>query len=217
VASTGSLLYSAVCSAIGSINGQLHCSSGTGVLDVLREYKEKGRIGHFGFTGHLSPAAHNYLLSKKIPDIEVCLLPVNVADPSYDSFVLNTVPELVKQDIGILAMKTLANGGLQGGVKGGVKGEANGTYASVIPNRISVREAHTFSLSLPIAAIVSGVNTPEQLAYNIETARSFKPLNEHQREELISQCADLGKTGEMEFYKWPRMKYPGQRSTKLSA
>ncbi|QDU07243.1 citrate/2-methylcitrate synthase [Gimesia aquarii] len=37
VASTGSPLYSAVCSAIGSINGLLHCSSGAGVLDALQE------------------------------------------------------------------------------------------------------------------------------------------------------------------------------------
>jgi aryl-alcohol dehydrogenase-like predicted oxidoreductase len=188
-----------------------------GVLDVLREYKEKGVIGHFGFTGHFTPKAHNYLLSKNIPDIEVCLLPVNVADPSYDSFVLNTVPELVKQDIGICAMKTLANGGLHGGVKGGVKGEACGTYASAIPDLLSVREAHSFSLSLPISAIVSGVNNLDQLKHNIETVRTFKPLSEAQREELIARCAGLGKTGEMEFYKWPKMKFPGERQAKLSA
>lgn len=42
VASTGSPLYSAVCSAIGSINGQLHCSSGAGVLDVLQEAMYSG-------------------------------------------------------------------------------------------------------------------------------------------------------------------------------
>lgn len=44
VASTGSPLYSAVCSAIGSINGQLHCSSGTGVLDVLQEAIHSGNV-----------------------------------------------------------------------------------------------------------------------------------------------------------------------------
>jgi aryl-alcohol dehydrogenase-like predicted oxidoreductase len=188
-----------------------------GVLDVLREYKEKGSIRHFGFTGHLTPSAHNHLLSKKIPDLEVCLMPINVADPSYDSFVLNTMPELVKQDIGVLAMKTLSNGGLLGGIRGGMRGEATGTYASVIPEQVSVREAHTFSLSLPISAIVSGVNNLEQLAYNIETARNFKPMSAAEREEIIARCAELGKSGEMEFYKWPGMKYPGPRSNKLRA
>lgn len=37
VASTGSPLYSSICAAIGSLNGQLHCSSGTGVLDALQD------------------------------------------------------------------------------------------------------------------------------------------------------------------------------------
>jgi citrate synthase len=44
VASTGSPLYSAVCSAVGSINGQLHCSSGVGVLDALQEALYSGNV-----------------------------------------------------------------------------------------------------------------------------------------------------------------------------
>jgi len=42
VASTGSPLYSAVCSAIGSIDGLLHRSSGAGVLDALHEAMHSG-------------------------------------------------------------------------------------------------------------------------------------------------------------------------------
>ncbi|QDT23939.1 citrate/2-methylcitrate synthase [Gimesia chilikensis] len=42
VASTGSPLYSSINAAIGSLNGQLHCSSGAGVLDALQEAMHSG-------------------------------------------------------------------------------------------------------------------------------------------------------------------------------
>lgn len=44
VASTGCPLYSAVCSAIGSINGILHYNSGAGVLDALHEAMYSGNV-----------------------------------------------------------------------------------------------------------------------------------------------------------------------------
>ncbi len=179
-----------------------------GVLDELRKAKAEGKIRHIGFSGHRTPTAHNWLLNEGFPDAEAVLLPINVADPSYDSFILNTVPLLQKKDAGILAMKTLGNGGLLGGTRGGTKGDPVGTGRSVIPEIISVRDAQRFALSLPVASIVSGSNDLSQLAENLETARTFQPLGESVREKLIAQCAVHGKTGEMEFYKWPSMRPP---------
>ncbi|VGO23422.1 aldo/keto reductase [Pontiella sulfatireligans] len=179
-----------------------------GVLDELRKAKAEGKVRHIGFSGHRTPTAHNWLLNEGFPDAEAVLLPINVADPSYDSFILNTVPLLLKKDAGILAMKTLGNAGLLGGTRGGTRGDAPGTGRAVIPEIISVRDAHRFSMSLPVAAIVSGSNDLSQLQQNLETARNFQPLGKSDREELIAKCAAHGKTGEMEFYKWPRMRTP---------
>ncbi len=177
-----------------------------GVLDELRKMKAEGKIKHIGFSGHRTPAAHNWLLEEGFPDAEAVLMPINVADPSYDSFILKTLPLLQKKDVGVLAMKTLGNGGLLGGTRGGVKGEALGTGRRVIPDVVSVREAHRFVLSLPVASMVSGSNDLQQLKFNLETAANFQPLDEATRNRLVEACAEHGKTGEMEFYKWDRMK-----------
>ena len=176
-----------------------------GVLDELRKAREEGKIGHIGFTGHRSVEAHLYLLSKGFTDLEASMMPINVADPSYESFILNVIPVLLEQDLGILAMKTLSAAGLMGGTRGGnIPGAAAvGTYPSVIPDILSVREAHRFALSYPVASLVSGINSVEQLAYNLETAWNFKPVSGKERERLILACSDLGSTGEMEPYKWP--------------
>jgi aryl-alcohol dehydrogenase-like predicted oxidoreductase len=179
-----------------------------GVLDELRKAREQGKIRHIGFSGHRTPEAHNWLITEGFPDVEAVLMPVNVADPSYDSFILNTLPLLQKKDVGILAMKTLGNAGLLGGTRGGTRGDPVGSGRAVIPQIVSVREAHTFCLSLPVAAIVSGSNNLEQLQYNLETAKQFRPMASAERDRLMDRCAEIGRTGEMEFYKWPNMKPP---------
>jgi uncharacterized protein len=176
-----------------------------GVLDELLRARDEGKIRHIGFTGHLSYKAHLHLLLKNLPDLEVVMMPINVADPSYNSFIINVIPELMKRDMGILAMKTLSAAGLLGGTRGGnvPNGDPIGTFPSVIPDKLSVRDAHRFALSMPVAAVVSGTNNLEQLEYNLETAREFNPMNAEEREKIIEACADLGSTGEMESYKWP--------------
>jgi aryl-alcohol dehydrogenase-like predicted oxidoreductase len=177
-----------------------------GVLDELRKARDEGKIRHIGFSGHRTPDAHNWLLEEGFPDAEAVLMPINVADPSYESFILKTLPLLMKKDVGVLAMKTLGNGGLLGGTRGGVKGDPVGTGRAVVPELVSVREAHRFALSLPVAAIVSGSNDLKQLADNLDTAKNFQPLSAIERETLIAACAEHGKTGEMEFYKWQGMR-----------
>lgn len=100
-----------------------------------------------------------------------------------------------------MAMKTLGNGGVLGGSQGGIKGDPIGTYPAVVTDLMSVREAHSFALSLPVSAIVSGFNSLGQLRENIGTAERFKPLTEVDRKALVSKCAALGRSGVMEHYK----------------
>ncbi len=47
-------------------------------------------------------------------DFEVCQMPINCFDPSYKSFILNVLPTLVERNMGVIAMKTLANHGADG-------------------------------------------------------------------------------------------------------
>jgi aryl-alcohol dehydrogenase-like predicted oxidoreductase len=85
-----------------------------GVLDVMLKAKAEGKVRHIGFTGHGSWKTHAHVL--ELTDaFETCLMPINIADPSYESFTLNILPILVRRNMGAMAMKTLAADGLMGG------------------------------------------------------------------------------------------------------
>ncbi len=166
-----------------------------GVLDVMEQALAEGKTRHIGFTGHTDPAAHRHLLN--LTDIFHCVqCPVNVADVSYKSFTRTVLPTVVERKMGVIAMKTLANGGFFGGSTHG----QHGNKPRVVPNRISVQEAIHFVWSLPVSVIVSGPDNLEQLEEKISLARKFSGLSEEERLELIERVADMAGR-EVEFYK----------------
>ena len=169
-----------------------------GVLEILIDYKKQGKIKHIGFSGHRDFNAHQHLLNKKLPDIEACLMPINLADPSYKSFINNTMQLMHEQKIGILAMKSLCNGGFFGNGKSGKKYK---NIPSVIPEKVSIAQAHHFALSLPISTLVSGVDSPEQINDNLKSIWQFKPLSNKEQNELIQACRPAALTGKMENFK----------------
>jgi len=166
-----------------------------GLLDVMEQALVEGKTRHIGFTGHTDPAAHQRVL--EVTDIfHTVQCPVNVADVHYKSFVLNVLPIVVERNMGVIAMKTLANGGFFGGSTHG----QHGNKPLVIPNRISIEDAIYFAWSLPVSVIVSGTDNINQLNEKITLARRFSSISEEKRLELIERVADMAGRG-VEFYK----------------
>jgi aryl-alcohol dehydrogenase-like predicted oxidoreductase len=159
------------------------------VLDVMLKAKEQGKVRHIGFTGHGSWKTHAHVLG--LTDaFETCQMPINIADPSFESFTLNVLPILVQRNMGVLAMKTLAAGGLMGG--------RTGSGPRVIPDRLSVHDALRYVWSLPISTLVSGMASVEHLKANVASAKSFIAMEEAERQALIAKVSDIAKSGEME-------------------
>lgn len=161
-----------------------------GVLDVMLRAKADGKVRHIGFTGHRTWKAHAHLL-KRTDAMESCLMPINIADPSYESYILNVLPTLVERGMAVQAMKTLGNGGLLS-----TRGRRG-----VVPARVPVREALRFAWSLPISTLVSGVDDAAMLRQNAAWAAEFQPLTEAERSALVERVSDLGRTGDLEWYK----------------
>ncbi len=166
-----------------------------GVFEVMIEAQASGKVRQIGFTGHKRPSAHLRVLEKS--DIfDTCQMPINLADPSYESFILGVLPTLVERQLGVLAMKTLANGGFFGGSKHGEHGD----NPKLIPERVSITEAIHFAWSLPISVLITGPDNLDQMKEKIALARSFVGMDSQQRQVLIEKVADLaGKR--VEFYK----------------
>src|SRR6185295_9328989 len=84
-----------------------------GANAALLEARDAGKIRFIGFTGHQDPRIHLYMLEVANEygfTFDAVQMPLNVMDAHYRSFEQMVLPELVKQDIGVLAMKTMANG-----------------------------------------------------------------------------------------------------------
>jgi predicted aldo/keto reductase-like oxidoreductase len=161
------------------------------VLDVMLEAKAAGKVRHIGFTGHATRHAHARIL-ELTDEFETCQMPINVADPSYESYILNILPRLTERNMGVLAMKTLGGDGFFGRRAG----------VAIIPDLLSVADALRFVWSLPVGTLVSGMSRLEHLRENAETARTFTPYTEAERAALIARVAPHAKTGEMEWYKF---------------
>jgi aryl-alcohol dehydrogenase-like predicted oxidoreductase len=161
------------------------------VLPVMLKAKEEGKVRHIGFTGHGSWKTHAHVLAMPESEaFETCQMPINIADPSYESFTLNVLPTLVQRNMGINAMKTLAGDGLMGG--------RGGAGPRIIPDRVSVHDALRYVWSLPISTLVSGMASVAHLEANVATAKTFVAMSESERQALIASVADLAQTGEME-------------------
>ena len=166
-----------------------------GVFDVMVEAKNSGKARYIGFTGHTNPSAHQRVLFKS--DIfDACQLPVNIADISYESFIEGVIPTLIEKNIGVIGMKSLANGGFFDGTKHG----KHGPNPRLIPNQVSIEDAIRFVWSFPVSTLVTGPDNASQMQEKIDIAKAFSGMKEDERNKLIEKVADLAGTT-VEFYK----------------
>ena len=168
-----------------------------GVLEVVRKAKESGKVRFIGFTGHTDYHAHQQML-KQTDILETCQMPINCFDPNYKSFINNVLPTLVERNMGIIAMKTLSNGGFFGGTRHFHGGE----NPRIVPNVATVQEALHFVWSLPVSVIVTGPDHADMLREKIDLAKSFKQMSKDKRIALVQRVGEAGFDGnKVEFYK----------------
>ena len=170
-----------------------------GVLEVLLKAKQDGKVKYLGFTGHQNPYAHTHMLdrTKETNIFDTVLMPVNVLDQSYFSFTQNVIPPALERNMGILAIKSLADGRFFA-----KKEKAKWTSDDpLIPNYLSIKEAMHFVWSLPVTVLISGNENATYMREKIALARSFSKLTEEQKMTLIDKVRDIALTGKLEYFK----------------
>jgi len=161
-----------------------------GAAEALLEAKQQGKVRFIGFTGHKDPAIHLKMLRHDFP-FDTCQLPLNCFDGTFRSFEHEVLPELERRGIAALAMKTLSGSG--DAVRQGI---------------VSVEEALRYALSLPVASVVSGIDSFEVLHQNLAIARRFTPMTLNDMNALRSRVAQYARSGQYEPYKTSR-RYDG--------
>lgn len=170
-----------------------------GVLDAFLEAKQSGKVRFIGFTGHQNPWALLRMLevTKEMDLWDAVQLPINPVDAaSENSFIKLVLPVLLEREIGVLAMKTLADGRFF--AKKNLHRWTTDT--PIIPDRLSIPEAINFAWSLPISTLITGAENAEFLDEKIQIAHNHVSLNEQARMGLIDRVSDSMYAG-LEYYK----------------
>jgi aryl-alcohol dehydrogenase-like predicted oxidoreductase len=157
-----------------------------GAHAAILEAQKAGKLRYIGFTGHKDPQIHLHML--EVADnhgfkFATAQMPLNVMDAHYRSFAKTVVPELVKRKIGILGMKSMANGIL------------------LRSNTVTPIECLHYALNLPTSVVITGMDSLEFLDQAFEAVRTFKPMTEEQVQALLAKTAKAGAYGEFEPFK----------------
>src|SRR5579883_3233571 len=157
-----------------------------GAHAALIEAREAGKLRYIGFTGHKDPHVHLHML--EVADehgfkFDTAQMPLNVMDAHYRSFEKLVVPELVKQKIGVLGMKSMANGII------------------LKSKTVTPIECLHYALNLPTSVVITGMDSMDILAQAFEAVRTFQPMNEQQLQSLLAKTSKVALTGEFEPFK----------------
>jgi aryl-alcohol dehydrogenase-like predicted oxidoreductase len=157
-----------------------------GANAALRGARKAGKVRYIGFTGHKDPRIHLHMLEvarEHAFPFDTVQMPLNVMDAHYRSFEKLVLPELVKQNIGVLGMKSMANGII---LKSGT---------------VTPLECLHYALSLPTSVVITGCDSMELLDQALEAVHTFRPLTVPQREALLAKTRAVAAHGEFEPFK----------------
>jgi aryl-alcohol dehydrogenase-like predicted oxidoreductase len=144
-----------------------------GAMEYIVDAQRQGVVRYIGVTGHQDPAANLRALHFWDEGIrfDTMQMPLNPIDHHQRSFERQVLPELVKRDIGVIAMKTSADGRL-------------------LRSRVcTAAECHRYAWSLPVSIAVVGMETPALVRENARRAREFSALGDAERRTLLDRVA----------------------------
>jgi aryl-alcohol dehydrogenase-like predicted oxidoreductase len=157
-----------------------------GANAALLEAREAGKLRYIGFTGHKDPRIHLHMLEVAKDNgfiFDTVQMPLNVMDAHYRSFEKLVLPELVKLQIGVLGMKSMANGIL-----------LKSKTATPI-------ECLHYALNLPTSVVITGIDSIEILDQAFAAVESFQPLSNDERDALLARTSEAAADGRFEPFK----------------
>ena len=153
---------------------------------ALLEARAAGKLRFIGFTGHKDPQVHLHMLAVAREQgfrFDTVQMPINVMDAHYRSFARLVLPELVREGIGVLGMKSLGNGII------------------LKSKTVTAIECLHYALNEPTSVVITGIDSMEILDQACDAARTFEPMSEQTREALLAKTKEAAAKGEYELFK----------------
>jgi aryl-alcohol dehydrogenase-like predicted oxidoreductase len=157
-----------------------------GANAALLEARKAGKLRFIGFTGHKDPHIHLYMLEVARAHgftFDTAQMPLNVMDAHYRSFEKMVVPELVRLEMGVLGMKSMANGII------------------LKSKTVTPTECLHYALNLPTSVVITGCDSMEILDQALEAASTFRPMSAVEVQALLAKTKGAASKGEFEPFK----------------
>ncbi len=157
-----------------------------GANAALIEARSAGKLRYIGFTGHKDPHIHLHMLEVAREHdfiFNTVQMPLNVMDAHYRSFEKLVLPELVRQNIGVLGMKSMGDGVI---LKSGI---------------VTPIECLHYALNLPTSVVITGCDKMEILDQALEAVHTFRPMSSSEVQALLAKTEAAALHGEFELFK----------------
>ncbi len=157
-----------------------------GAAEAVLAAKKAGKTRFVGFTGHKSPAIHLKMLKAGAEHgfvFDAVQMPLNVMDAHYNSFEQQVLPELMRQGIGPLGMKSL------------------GDHFIIDTKLVTAEECWHYAMHLPVSVVITGMDSMDVLQSALAAARAFKPMAPEAVKALLARTATAAEAGRHERYK----------------
>lgn len=153
---------------------------------AMLEARKAGKIRFIGFTGHKDPHIHLYMLDVARENgfhFDTVQMPLNVMDAHFRSFGKLVVPRLVEEGVGILGMKSMANGII------------------LKSKTVTPIECLHYALSLPTSVVIAGVDSVKILNQAFTALRTFPKFTDADRAALLDPTRKAAAKGKWEPFK----------------
>jgi predicted aldo/keto reductase-like oxidoreductase len=161
-----------------------------GAIRAAIEAQQAGKVRYIGFTGHKDPRIHTKMLRK--PHLwDAVLMPINVLDAHYRSFLHEVVPLCHETGVAPIGMKGFGGGWPHGRIL-----DRMGHQPGIHPANLL-----RFNLSQPVVSQVVGIKNMEQLKVAVETARNFQPMSVAEQDALLATVREEAGDGRYETFK----------------
>jgi predicted aldo/keto reductase-like oxidoreductase len=157
-----------------------------GANEAMLDAKKAGKLRFIGFTGHKDPIVHLRMLEIAAAHqfrFDAVQMPLNVMDAHFRSFAQKVLPQLVKEEIGVLGMKPFASG------------------AILKSKTVNAIECLHYALNLPTSVVITGMENMRDLEQALEAVHTFKPMNKETVDALLARTSDAAKSGQFEKFK----------------
>ena len=155
-------------------------------MEAVRDAKQAGKIRYIGFTGHKDPLVHLRMMEVAIEHdvrFDTVQMPLNVMDVHFRSFAKKVLPVSIHNGIGVLGMKPMGSGEI------------------LKSKTVTPVECLHFAMNLPIATVITGIDSLDILKQGMEAVKSFRELTVKEEAALLAKTQKAAAEGEYEKFK----------------